>query len=58
MSVILIISSINYIRHFRLVHHEPQIISDVSIILDELSQGDKYFRSFFNWSITNQWILV
>lgn len=58
MSIILLISSINYIRHFKHVHHEPQIMSDVSIILDELSRGDKYFRSFFNWSITNQWILV
>lgn len=58
MSLVLIISSFNYIRHFKGIHHEPQIITDIGIILDELTQGDKYFKSFFNWSIMNQWILI
>ncbi len=58
MSTILVVSSINYIRHFRRIHHEPQVVTNVQLILDELSQWDRYFRSFFNWSITNQWILA
>ncbi len=58
MSFVLIFSSINYIRHFRNTHHESQIVTDASIIQKELTQWDKYFQSFFNWSITNQWILV
>lgn len=58
MSLVLTISSFNYIRHFKGIHHEPQITTNVDIILDELTQWDKYFKSFFNWSIMNQWILI
>ncbi len=58
MSVILIVSSILYISHFRHVHNEPTIETDTTRLTGSLSQGDNYFRSFFNWSITNQFILV
>lgn len=58
MSIILIVSSGNYIRYFRSIHHEPRIISDMDELRDELARWDKYFVSFFNWSITNQWILI
>lgn len=58
MAFILVISSLNYIRHFRSIHYEPYITHDMTKSRDELAQWDKYFQSFFNWSITNQWILV
>ena len=58
LSLIVVISSLNYVRHFRSIHHEPEIISDPYKLRNELSTGDKFFQSFFNWSITNQWILV
>ncbi len=58
MSLILIVSSTNYIRYFRSIHHEPRIVSDMDELRDELARWDKYFVNFFNWSITNQWILI
>ncbi len=58
MASILIISTINYIRHFRSIHHEPQITNDIATLKNELTEWDIYFQSFFNWSITNQWFLV
>jgi hypothetical protein len=58
MSLILIISTINYIHHFRKVHSESSIEVDTKKLINNLSLGDNYFRSFFNWSITNQFILV
>ena len=58
MTVILVWSSLSYIQHFRRIHQEPHISQDMNSIRDELSQWDGYFRSFFNWSITNQWILI
>ena len=58
MSVILIISSVNYIRYFRSIHHETEIVTDMHVVRDELALWDSYFVSFFNWSITNQWILI
>lgn len=58
MSLILIVSSITYIRHFRKIHGEPTITTDPTVLTESLHQGDEYFRSFFNWSITNQFILV
>lgn len=58
MSVLVTISSLNYVRHFKSIHHEPEIINDPHRLRDELDTWDKYFQSFFNWSITNQWILV
>ncbi|MFZ2255964.1 MAG: hypothetical protein WAW59_01910 [Patescibacteria group bacterium] len=56
--MILILSTITYIRHFRRVHGEPTIETDTKKLTDNLSLGDNYFRSFFNWSITNQFILI
>ena len=58
MSAILIISSMNYVRYFRSIHHETEIVTDMHVVRDELELGDTYFVSFFNWSITNQWILI
>ncbi len=58
MALILIISSVNYIRHFRSIHHTPHIITDMHVIREETELGNQYFESFFNWSITNQWILI
>lgn len=58
MALILIVSSLNYIRHFRTIHYEPYVTHDITKSRDELAQWDKYFQSFFNWSITNQWILM
>ena len=58
MSTILTWSTVNYIRYFRSTHHEAQVTSDIRALKHELSMGDHYFRSFFNWSITNQFILV
>ena len=57
MAIILSVSSLNYINHFRAIHREPGIVQNVNNARDELAQWDKYFQSFFNWSITNQWIL-
>lgn len=57
MALILLVSSFNYIIHFRNIHHEPQITENIENIQEELAQWDKYFKSFFNWSITNQLIL-
>lgn len=57
MSMIVILSSLNYVRHFKSIHHEPEIIDDPHRLRDELATWDNYFQSFFNWSITNQWIL-
>lgn len=34
------------------------IIDNPRLLSDNLAQGDRYFRSFFNWSISNQFILV
>jgi hypothetical protein len=58
MSLILIWSSISYIHYFRSIHHEAQPVTDTIGLKKELALGDQYFRSFFNWSITNQWILI
>jgi hypothetical protein len=58
MSSILIVSTLLYISHFRDIHHESLIETDTGQLTASLSQGDNYFRSFFNWSITNQFILV
>ncbi len=57
MSLILVVSSLNYIRHFREIHRIAEIRTDTSLLLDELMQGDSYFITFFDWSISNQCIL-
>lgn len=58
MSLILVVSSLSYISHFRAIHSEARIETDTKRLSESLSQGDDYFRSFFNWSITNQFILA
>ena len=58
MSLILVVSSLSYIIHFRAIHSEARIETDTKRLSESLSQGDDYFRSFFNWSITNQFILA
>lgn len=58
MALILMVSSISYIRHFRSIYHEPKIVTDMIAFKKELLAWDKYFQSFYDWSITNQWILI
>jgi len=58
MSCILIWSTISYIAYYSSIHQEAHIVRDMKKLKDELALGDRYFRSFFNWSITNQLILV
>ncbi len=58
MALILLISSLNYTIHFKRIHHEPQITKNIDSLKGELDQWDTYFKSFFNWSITNQLILI
>lgn len=58
MSMILIGSSLNYIIHYRSIHDGSHNITDTQGLRDNLHDWDRYFASFFNWSITNQWILV
>ena len=57
MSAILLISSIVYILHFHSVHSKAQIFEDAALLRDKLHLGDVYFTRFFNWTITNQFIL-
>jgi hypothetical protein len=57
MSTILIVSSWNYIRHFREIQSSAKISTDLVSLRQDLSLGDTYFISFFNWSVTNQFIL-
>lgn len=38
MAFILIVSSLNYIRHFRSIHYEPYITHDMTKSRDELAQ--------------------
>lgn len=59
MTIILIGSSWIYIRHFRQIYSQTdKIITDIPDFRKKLELGDKYFITFFNWSITNQWLLV
>lgn len=58
MSTILIVSSFIYIRHFREIHGQAHIVEHPLELKKELELGDIYFIRFFNWSITNQFILV
>ncbi len=57
MSMILIISSWSYIRHFREIQSSASISDDTSLLSENLGRWDRYFISFFNWSITTQIIL-
>lgn len=59
MTIILLISTFVYIIHFREVYSDTdKIIVDIPAYLPKLQAGDKYFTTFFNWSITNQWLLI
>lgn len=59
MAGILSISTLVYIRHFRQVYSNTDaIIKDIPAFKKKLEAGDRYFITFFNWSITNQWLLV
>lgn len=59
MSIILTVSSVIYIVHFRSIHKNTDlIITDLKALREELGRGDCYFISFFNWSLTNQFLLV
>lgn len=57
MSIILVISSLRYIVHFRRTHAFTGIWRDPNELSKQLAQWDAYFVRFFNWSITNQFIL-
>lgn len=57
MGCILVISSWNYIRHFREIQSTAIISEDLITLRNDLQRGDNYFISFFNASITNQVIL-
>ncbi len=58
MDIILIISSYNYIRHFREIQHMSSISGDVTALRKSLELWDRYFISFFDSSVTNQFILI
>lgn len=58
MTTILIISSLVYLVHFHRTHKKnDHIITDIPALRKELQEWDKHFITFFNWSLTNQWIL-
>ncbi len=58
MSTILVLSSWNYISHFREIQSSAIVSNDLGVLTDNLNTGDTYFINFFNWSITNQLILL
>ena len=57
ISLILIVSSIRYIIHFREIHGNTEISTDIHKLRSNLNLWDIYFIRFFNWSITNQIVL-
>lgn len=57
MGCILIISSWNYIRHFREIQSTAIISENLTELRNNLQKWDGYFIHFFNASITNQVIL-
>lgn len=59
MAVIMFLSSFIYLRHFRRVHsNTDKIITDLDKLKNDLKSWDEYFIRFFNWSLTNQVLLV
>ena len=59
MTIILVVSSLAYILHFREIYSDTdKIIEDIPAFRSLLEDGDRYFTNFFNWSITNQWLLI
>lgn len=57
MSLLFVVSSGNYIRHFREIQSTSIISEDLDLLRWDLQLWDRYFISFFNASITNQFIL-
>lgn len=57
MSIILIVSSIRYISHFRDIYGNPKLNTEMEEFKKNLHLWDIYFINFFNWSMTNQLIL-
>jgi len=57
MSTIFIVSTFNYIRHFREIQSSAIVSENTEELKKDLSRGDTYFIRFFNASITNQFIL-
>ncbi len=57
MSTILLVSSFSYILHFRAINRKSELIQDIHTIKKHLGEWDEYFITFFNWSLTNQWLV-
>ncbi len=57
MSIIFLVSTFNYIRHFREIQSSAIVSENTEELKENLSRGDAYFIRFFNASITNQCIL-
>ena len=58
MALIFTISTLVYLKHFRAIHkNSHKIVTDIPTMRESLADGDRHFIKFFNWSITNQWIL-
>lgn len=58
MNSILFPSTILYIKHFRDIHKEASSLHDPLKIIEQVRKGDAYFIQYFNWSLTNQFLLT
>ena len=58
MATILFVSSWNYIRHFREIQSMAVLSEDPISLIKYLELWDRYFISFFDASVTNQFILI
>lgn len=59
MWIIMFISSFIYLSHFKRVYaNTDKIITDLNKLKSDLELWDRYFINFFNWSITNQLLLI
>lgn len=58
MNVILFPTTILYIVHFRDVHREASVTNNPLEIIEQVKRGDQYFIRYFNWSLTNQFVLI
>ena len=57
ISTILIFSTFFYILHYRDIHRVSSVTNDPEVLLEQVKMGDIYFTRFFNWSLTNQFLL-
>ncbi len=57
LTTIIILSTLRYITHFRDIHGNTWIVTDVRKLRENLHLWDTYFIHFFDWSITNQVVL-